>query len=145
MSLEISVRQRDSITILDLKGQVMAGKESDALGDRLQELAALEKPKIVLNLAGVAKMDTSGISSVVRAFVSIDRKGGKLVLLNVRGYVRLVLDMTRLLRVLPTEVSSTPSKPMKNMNPSFANTLPLPASTLSSNSISETHYKLFPL
>ena len=102
MSLEISVRQRDAITILDLKGQVMAGKESDALGDRLQELAQQDKPKIVLNLAGVAKMDTSGISSVVRAFVSVDRKGGKLVLLNVRGYVRLVLDMTRLLRVLPT-------------------------------------------
>lgn len=102
MSLEISVRQLGAITILDLQGQITAGKESDALGDELQELAKQDRPKIVLNLAGVAKMDTSGISSIVRAFVSVDRKGGKLVLLNVRGYVRLVLDMTRLLKVLPT-------------------------------------------
>lgn len=99
MSLEISIRKRDGVTIVDLQGQVTAGPESDSLGNCLQELAAQGTRKVVLNLANVAKMDTSGISSIVRALVSLGRAGGKLALLNARGRVRMVLDMTRLLNV----------------------------------------------
>lgn len=102
MGLEISIRKRDAVTILDLQGQVTAGAESDSLGNCLQELAVQGKARIILNLANVGKMDTSGISSIVRAFVTVDRNGGKLALLNVRGRVRMVLDMTRLLNVFPT-------------------------------------------
>lgn len=101
MSLEIQIRKRDGVTILELQGQVTAGRESDSLGNSLQELAAQGEKKVVINLAKVEKMDTSGISAMVRAFVSLGRDGGKLVLLNVHGRVRMVLEMTRLLNVFP--------------------------------------------
>ncbi len=101
MSLEITIRKRDAVTILDLQGQVTAGQESDSLGNCLQELAGQGAKKVLINLAKVEKMDTSGISSIVRAFVSLGRDGGKLALLNARGRVRMVLDMTRLLNVFP--------------------------------------------
>lgn len=99
MSLEISNRKLDGAIILDLRGDVLAGTSSDSLGNCLQELARERGQRVVLNLANVTKLDTSGISAIVRAFVSLDRNGGKLALLNVRGRVRMVLDMTRLLNV----------------------------------------------
>ena len=102
MGLESATRKVGEVTILDLQGEVLAGPGSDSLSACLQELATQGARRIVLNLANVVKMDTSGISSIVRAFVSIDRNGGKLALLNVRGRVRMVLDMTRLLNVFPT-------------------------------------------
>ena len=101
MGLEISTRKLGDVTILDLQGEVIAGAASDALSNSLQELVAQGARKILLNLANVAKLDTTGISSIVRGFVSLQREGGKLALLNVRGRVRMVLDMTRLLNVFP--------------------------------------------
>ena len=101
MALEISTRKIGDVTILDLQGEVIAGAGSDALSSSLQELVAQGARKILLNLGNVAKLDTTGISALVRGFVSLDRAGGKLALLNVQGRVRLVLDMTRLLNVFP--------------------------------------------
>jgi anti-sigma B factor antagonist len=101
MSLEITIRKRDAVTIIDLQGQVIAGPESDSLGHCLQGLADQGTRKVILNLAKVEKMDTSGISAVVRAFVSLGREGGKMALLNAHGRVRMVLEMTRLLNVFP--------------------------------------------
>ncbi len=101
MSLEISIRKSGEVTIVDLQGEIMAGAGGDSLSKCLRELIAQGARKILLNLGNVVKMDTSGISSVVRAYVSLQRDGGKFALLNVLGRVRMVLDMTRLLNVIP--------------------------------------------
>lgn len=102
MSLEIKMRKRDDVTILDLQGQVTAGPESDSLGSSLQQLVEQGTRKVIVNLAKVEKMDTSGISAIVRAVVSLGRGGGKLALLRAGGRVRMVLEMTRLLKVFPS-------------------------------------------
>jgi anti-anti-sigma factor len=101
MALAIAARKLGDVTILDLQGEAVAGPGSELLSNSLQELAAQGARKIVLNLAAVEKIDTTGISAIVRGFVTLERLGGKLILLNVRGRVRLVLEMTRLLNVFP--------------------------------------------
>jgi len=46
-------------------------------------------------------VDSSGISTVVRAFVSLSRDGGALKLVGATGRVRDVLEVTRLLASIP--------------------------------------------
>jgi len=55
-----------------------------------------------VNLGGVTKIDSSGISTVVRSFVELEHSGGSLKLLLPAGRVRQVLSTARLLAAIPT-------------------------------------------
>lgn len=58
--------------------------------------------KILLNLTDVTQMDSSSISSVIRGFKSLERRGASLRLTGPRGNVRLVLETVHLLDIVPT-------------------------------------------
>jgi anti-anti-sigma factor len=101
-TVQISTRRLDEVTVLDLEGRIILGQATDALGNCLQELIAKGERKLLLNMKGVTQVDTTGISTIVRAFVSIQRTGGKLGLFHLSERVRMVLDLTRLLNVIPS-------------------------------------------
>jgi anti-sigma B factor antagonist len=102
MNLKISSRHSGDVTILDLEGRVTIGRDNDSLNQRLQELARQSVKKILVNLANVAQLDSSGLSTLVRAFISFQNAGGSLKLLHPGGHVRQVLDLTRLTKTIPT-------------------------------------------
>lgn len=102
MGLQISSRKAGAVTILDLKGRVTIGSSNDALSAELRKLAENAPCDVVVNLAGVTQMDSSGISTLVRSFVTLERQGGGLKLLNPAGHVLEVLDLTRLIQSIPT-------------------------------------------
>lgn len=101
MSIEISTRMVGDITVLDLKGRATLGKDSDKLNDALRELLAGGVCKVLVNLAGLTQMDSSGIATLVRTFVSLGVGGGMLKLLAPTGRVRDVLEVTHLLKAIP--------------------------------------------
>lgn len=101
-TLQISTRRLDEVTVLDLEGRLILGQATDSLGDCLQELIAKGERKLVLNMKHVTQVDTTGISTIVRAFVSVQRTGGKLGVYHLSERVRMVLDLTRLLNVIPS-------------------------------------------
>lgn len=98
---QISIRRVDDVTILDLEGRLLLGQATESLGECLQGSITKGARKLLLNMKGVSQMDTTGISTIVRAFVSLQRAGGKLGLCHLSERVRLVLDLTRLLNVMP--------------------------------------------
>jgi anti-sigma B factor antagonist len=101
MTLQITTRTIDEVTVLDLDGRIVLGADTEALGRALQDGIAKGARKLIVNLKRVSQMDTSGVSTIVRAFVSLQRLGGKFALINLSERVRQVLDMTRLLNVIP--------------------------------------------
>jgi anti-sigma B factor antagonist len=102
VGLQISTRQSGDITILDLQGRVTIGLSNDLLANQLRDLVAGGARKLLVNLVGVPQMDSSGISSLVRSFVTLQRVGGSLKLLKPTGHVRDVLELTHLLNSIPT-------------------------------------------
>lgn len=82
MPLEIRQREREGITILDLDGRITAGEEAGALRDRLRSLASAGRINIVLNLAKVEYIDSTGLGALVVAYTSLRKAGGILKLLN---------------------------------------------------------------
>lgn len=102
MGLQISARKSGNVTVLDLQGRITIGPSNDTLSAELRKLAEAGPVDVVVNLTGVMQMDSSGISTVVRSFVSLERQGGGLRLLNPQGHVREVLELTRLINSIPT-------------------------------------------
>jgi len=88
MGLQIAARKSGSITILDLQGRIIIGASNDTLGTELRKLAEAGPSDVLVNLAGVTQMDSSGISTLVRSFVTLERLGGGLKILNPTGHVR---------------------------------------------------------
>jgi anti-sigma B factor antagonist len=103
MGLQISIRESGDVTVVDLRGKsTLNDGESDFLSKQLRDLVSDGKRKLLLNLADLIQVDSSGVGVIVEAYVSLDRKGGELKLLAPRGRVREVLKVFRLLDVLPS-------------------------------------------
>ncbi len=103
VGLQISLRKYDDVTILDLRGRsTINGGESELLSSRLQELLADGFRKVLLNLANLTQVDSSGVSIIIETYVSLKRQAGDLKLLCPRGRVLEVLDVFRLLDTIPS-------------------------------------------
>jgi len=102
VALEITLREQGDVTILDLNGRATIGLGNDLLNAKLRQVVDSGAKKLLINLAGMTQIDSSGISSVVRTFVTMERSNGSLKLLSPLGRVKEVLAVTRLLAAIPT-------------------------------------------
>jgi anti-anti-sigma factor len=102
MPLEISIRESDGVTIVDLSGRASIGPNTDRLNHELRKLAADGVRKILVNLAGLTMIDSSGIATIAGSYVSLVREGGSLKLLRPSNRVREVLTVMRILNSIPT-------------------------------------------
>jgi anti-sigma B factor antagonist len=102
MSLQLFVRNTSDVVIVDLAGRATIGPENDFLNGQLQQLIDAGTSKMLLNLADLTLVDSSSIGSIVKAFTCLRRRGSSLKLLGPRGNVRVVLEMVRLLDLIPT-------------------------------------------
>jgi anti-sigma B factor antagonist len=99
MSLTIDTREDGHVTILDVKGRIVLGDEIHTLRDAVRALVAAGKKKIILNLAEVDYIDSSGVGELVGSFTTVRNSGGELKLLNLTPKVKDVLHVTKLYTV----------------------------------------------
>ena len=99
MSLDIEQREREGITILEMKGRITVGKEATALREKIAEITGAGVRNVILNLASVDFIDSTGLGALVVCATSARKAGGgvKLVNLNRRNIELLV--MTKLATV----------------------------------------------
>ena len=99
MSLHIVTREIDHVTVVDIVGRIVLGDEIGALRDTVRGLVAQGKKKIVLNLAHVDYIDSSGVGELVSSFTTVRNAGGELKLLKLTKKVHDVLQVTKLYTV----------------------------------------------
>jgi anti-anti-sigma factor len=102
MHIKISTRQSGDVTIVDVEGRIVFGPDNDSLNASVQELMRQSACKVLVNLTNVTQLDSSGLSTLVRAFISTQRAGGPFKMLHPGGYVREVLECTQLTNAIPT-------------------------------------------
>jgi len=103
VGLQISIRKSGDVTILDVRGRsTIDSGESELLGSHLQELIANGVRKLLLNLAELTQVDSSGLSIIVGTYVSLRDQGGDLKLLRPCGRVLEVLSILHLLETIPS-------------------------------------------
>jgi anti-sigma B factor antagonist len=97
--LNINERQAGDVTVLDMSGKITIGEGSVALRTAIRRLLEEGKKRILLNLAGVSYIDSSGIGELVSSYTAISNAGGQLKLLNLTQKLRDLLTITKLLTV----------------------------------------------
>jgi anti-sigma B factor antagonist len=97
--LELNERQAGDVTILDMTGSVRMGEGAVSLRNSIRGLNDEGKKKILLNLAGVKNIDSSGIGELIANYTTISRDGGQLKLLNLTEKIQNLLVITKLLTV----------------------------------------------
>ena len=98
--MKIETRERDGVTILDLKGKITIGVGDVAVRDAVESAIEAGNNNILLNMEEVSTMDSSGIGEIVAAYTTVTNKGGKLRLYGIPPRVSDILQITQLVTVL---------------------------------------------
>jgi anti-sigma B factor antagonist len=99
MSMTLTTREVGGVTLVDLSGKITLGEGGVTLRDEVRKLVAAGQKKIVLNLADVNYIDSSGLGELVSAYTAVKNAGGELKLLNLTSKVRDLLVITKLVTV----------------------------------------------
>lgn len=95
--MHVDVREADDVIIVDLEGRLVAGTGDVILNEVINTLVADNWKKILLNLSEVKRIDSSGIGELNASRDLCERFGTEIRLVNVRGRVLEILDLSQLL------------------------------------------------
>ena len=107
MALEIHRKEREGVTILDMKGRITVGPEATALREAVASAVSGGVRQLVLNLALVDFIDSTGLGAVVMSSTTMRKAGGTVKLLNLSRRNIELLVMTKLATVFETFTDET--------------------------------------
>jgi anti-sigma B factor antagonist len=99
MSLKIDIRETADATILDISGRITLGESLADLRDSVREALAGDQKNILLNLAGVSYIDSSGLGQLIGSYATVANRGGQMKILNLQKRVNDLMQITKLLTV----------------------------------------------
>jgi anti-sigma B factor antagonist len=99
INLYINERRVGDVTVLDLKGRVRIGGSTIALHKAIRCLVGEDKTRILLNLADVTHIDSSGLGELIASHITLSDKGGEVKLVHLTERLRELMTITKLLTV----------------------------------------------
>jgi anti-sigma B factor antagonist len=100
--MKITVRTVGDARILDCNGKITMGEPTMALRNTIHDILQGGTTKIILNLAHISFIDSSGIGELVHTYNSMKDIDGQFKLLNLKKKIWDPLMMTKLLTVFET-------------------------------------------
>jgi anti-sigma B factor antagonist len=100
--MDINIRTKGGIAIIDLSGNLTIGSSEESLRNTVSKLVADGGKSVLINLANVPMIDSSGIGAMIKAYTSVKEAGGQTKILKPPRLARQLLSITGLLSVLET-------------------------------------------
>lgn len=97
--MKINTRRERDVTVAQLAGDLTIGAGDVELRRTIDQLLAEGSRKILIDMAGIRSMDSSGLGELVRAKTTAAGAGATIKLLHVEDKVHRSLSMTRLIGV----------------------------------------------
>ncbi len=98
MAIELDVSTNNDIAVVRCRGRIVFGEEADEL--RRVVLGLLKETKrIVLNLAWIGYIDSSGLGTLVACYISARNRGAEIKFAGVSPRARQVLTNTKVDRL----------------------------------------------
>lgn len=98
--MDLHQRQVGSVIIIDLSGRFVLEDGVDAFIEHMNGLIRAGRKQILLNFDGVTYLDSAAVGAVAGKYVTAQKRGGTVKLLNLHPRSFNVLDKTRLLTVI---------------------------------------------
>lgn len=99
VNLYIHERRERDVAVLDLKGRIRINGGTLALHRSIRCLVEEGKTKILLNLAGVTHIDSTGLGELISSYVTVSNKGGQIKLVHLTERLKDIMTITKLLTV----------------------------------------------
>ena len=97
--LHINERKVNDVIILDLKGKITIGSGDRLLREKITELLKKGEKKIILNMARISYLDSSGTGEVVSLLMKVRKAGGELKLLSLSQKIKDIFQIAQLLSI----------------------------------------------
>jgi anti-sigma B factor antagonist len=97
--MKIVRRTVGDIVILDCSGKITLGEGTMAVRNAVRDILKENGKKIILNLADVNYIDSSGIGELVSTYTTVTNNGGQFKLLSLTKKIHELLQITKLLTV----------------------------------------------
>ena len=97
--MKLSDRETNGVIILEPKGKIMGGPDASLLHDKLYEFLDRDQRKIVIDLAGVEWMNSTGLGILISSLTTLRNNEGELKLANVTDKIQSLLTITKLVTV----------------------------------------------
>ena len=98
--MEITTHEFEGITVLEIEGNIIGPPTSSLLSTRLNDLVKAGKIKIILDLAKVDWINSSGIGIITKALHMIRKQNGDLKLARPLYKVKNILQITNFIKII---------------------------------------------
>lgn len=95
----MTTRQDKGVTVVDLAGKIALGETSQYLHSELRSLVDGGNKNILINLANVRTIDSSGLGTLVAGYTTVERAGGQLKLTSLSDKASELMTITKLYTV----------------------------------------------
>ncbi|MFH1941576.1 MAG: STAS domain-containing protein [bacterium] len=97
--MKFSVRERKNVVIIQLDGEMVGGPDAALLSEELHDLIESGQNKIIVDMAMVDWMNSSGLGILIGGLTTVRNSGGDLKLLHLAKKLEELLRITKLQRV----------------------------------------------
>ena len=96
--MQINERLANGVMVLEIKGKILMGDDI-AIKQKIDELVGKGIKSVVLDLAQVPYIDSSGLGELIRCYTTMKKAGGALKLANLTEKIVDLLTITKLVTV----------------------------------------------
>jgi anti-sigma B factor antagonist len=97
--MKIKVNERYEAVVIELKGNVMGGDDTKDFNELLHKLIDEGKKNIIVDLAEVKFMNSSGLGMMIGGLTTVKKAGGSLKLARVTEKIESLLIITKLVTI----------------------------------------------
>ncbi len=103
MKIKTSPSKGGDVAILEPKGSLVGGDETDDLRSSVNDLLEKGNRKLVIDLGKVTYLNSTAIGALVAAHTSYANRSGKIVLCNVNKSITNIFIVTKLSMIFQVE------------------------------------------
>jgi anti-sigma B factor antagonist len=98
--MQIKEKFEENTLVIELGGELMGGTATDEFRDVIDRAIASENVNVIIDMANVSWMNSSGLGMLISALTSLRSSGGDLILANLTDRLRRPIQITKLDTVL---------------------------------------------
>ena len=118
MSMNVEVHETNGVSVVVLRGKLTIGEGTAALRNNIEGLIGGGSCRILLNMADVTYIDSSGLGELVAVRATVASAGGDVKLLNLGKHAHDLLKITKLYTVF--EVFEDEASALQSYSPAKA-------------------------
>ncbi|MBI4535031.1 MAG: STAS domain-containing protein [Ignavibacteriae bacterium] len=105
--MKFRTEQHGDVTIISLDGNLMGGPDATTLNNKIHELIEAGKKQVVIDLAGVRFMNSSGLGVLIGTLSTLRSSGGNLKIANATPKITSLIEISKLSSVFQTYASTS--------------------------------------